>query len=365
MFTGIIEETGRVASIELNAGTRRLEISAKEVLNHLHIGDSIAVSGVCLTVVDLAEASFSADLAAETWNCTSFSRIATGAVVNLELAMKADGRLGGHVVQGHVDGTGKFLGIFPVPGAQDFWLKIEVPIELEHFLVHKGSIAIEGISLTIAKLSGNVLTVAIIPHTCTMTNLATLKPGDAVNIETDVFAKYFAKWTKEEKANIEAPSYLSTPGTNSRYGIVVSKFNSFITDQLLNGALETLKLHGVPAENIKVVSVPGAYEIPIAAKLLAHSGRYDAVICLGCLIRGETLHYEVIANESSRGIGQSALETGIPHAFGVITCDTQQQAIDRAGLKAGNAGSNAAQAAVRMATLRKELAAEIGAAVGA
>lgn len=144
------------------------------------------------------------------------------------------------------------------------------------------------------------------------------------------------------------------------YAVIVSEFNSFITDQLLRGALHTLESHQVRLSNIKVVQVPGAYEIPLAAKLLAKSSNFDAIICLGCLVRGDTFHYELIANEVSRGIGQSALETGIPHTFGVITCDTQEQAINRAGLKAGNKGSEAALAAIRMASVRNELKTECG-----
>jgi 6,7-dimethyl-8-ribityllumazine synthase len=140
-----------------------------------------------------------------------------------------------------------------------------------------------------------------------------------------------------------------------RYAIVVSEFNSFITDQLLRGALQTLKSHHVAAACIEVIHVPGAYEIPVASNLLAKTGQFDGIICLGCLIRGGTLHYELIAHEVARGIGESALETGVPHSFGVITCDTQEQAIDRAGLKAGNKGSEAALAAIQMASLKNRL----------
>lgn len=136
-----------------------------------------------------------------------------------------------------------------------------------------------------------------------------------------------------------------------RYAVIVSEFNSFITDQLLRGALRTLESHQVGLPNIEVVYVPGAYEIPVAAKSFSMSSNFDAIICLGCLIRGDTFHYELIANEVSRGIGQSALETGVPHSFGVITCDTQEQAINRAGLKAGNKGSEAASAAIQMASV--------------
>lgn len=136
------------------------------------------------------------------------------------------------------------------------------------------------------------------------------------------------------------------------YAVIVSEFNSFITDQLLRGTLRTLESQKVGLSNIVVVRVPGAYEIPFAAKLLSMSSKFDAIICLGCLIRGDTFHYELIASEVSRGIGQSALDTGVPHSFGVITCDTQEQAINRAGLKTGNKGSEAAFAAIQMASVR-------------
>ena len=140
--------------------------------------------------------------------------------------------------------------------------------------------------------------------------------------------------------------------TGLRFAIVVGRFNAFITERLLAGAQDTLHRLGAAAKNIVIVRVPGSFEIPAAARLLANTGKHDAIICLGCLIRGETAHYEVIANEVTRGIGQSAQETGVPHAFGVLTCDTLEQAIDRAGLKAGNKGCDAALAAVEMAQLK-------------
>lgn len=134
-----------------------------------------------------------------------------------------------------------------------------------------------------------------------------------------------------------------------RFAIVVSRFNAFITERLLEGALDGLRRCG--AGKPDVVRVPGAFEIPAAARTLADSGKFAAVICLGCLLRGDTAHYDVIANECARGIGQSAQDTGVPHAFGVLTCDTLEQAIDRAGLKMGNKGFEAALAAVEMADL--------------
>lgn len=136
-----------------------------------------------------------------------------------------------------------------------------------------------------------------------------------------------------------------------RFAIVVSRFNSFITERLLLSACDGLIRTGAAQEDIDVVRVPGAFEIPSATRALALTGKYDALICIGCLLRGDTAHYDVIVNEVTRGIGQSAQETGIPHAFGVLTCDTLEQAIDRAGLKMGNKGFEAALAAVEMASL--------------
>ena len=137
-----------------------------------------------------------------------------------------------------------------------------------------------------------------------------------------------------------------------RFAIVVSRFNAFITERLLQGALDGLRRTGTRSEDIEIMRVPGSFEIPSAARMLAESGKYDAVICLGCLLRGDTAHYDVIVNECARGIGQSAQETGVPHTFGVLTCDTLEQAIDRAGLKMGNKGLDAALAAVEMASLK-------------
>ncbi|MFI5110740.1 MAG: 6,7-dimethyl-8-ribityllumazine synthase [Terriglobales bacterium] len=142
--------------------------------------------------------------------------------------------------------------------------------------------------------------------------------------------------------------------SRKRFGIVVSRFNAFITERLLAGALEALRRAGARSRDVHVVRVPGAFEVPLAARQAARSGKVDAVICLACIIRGETSHYEHLANEVTRGIGQSAQETGVPHAYGVLTCDSLEQAIDRAGLKMGNKGWDAALSAVEMAGLKQE-----------
>jgi 6,7-dimethyl-8-ribityllumazine synthase len=140
--------------------------------------------------------------------------------------------------------------------------------------------------------------------------------------------------------------------SGKRFAIVVSRFNAFITDRLLQSAFDGLVQCGAKAKSIKIVRVPGAFEIPSAARTLAETKKYNAIVCIGCLLRGDTAHYDVIVNEVARGIGQSAQETGVPHAFGVLTCETLEQAIDRAGLKMGNKGFEAALAAVEMANLK-------------
>jgi riboflavin synthase len=198
MFTGIIEEVGRVIGIAQENGNRRITVAATQLNKELKQGDSISVSGVCLTALEITGESFAADLADETWKRTSFSRIKKGAQVNLELPMRADGRFGGHIVQGHVDGTGKFLGLDRVGGADDYWLRIEIPSERVRYVIFKGSLSIEGISLTVAKIEGTEVTAAIIPHTVKMTNLNSLKAGDPVNLEVDMVAKYVEKMLKGE-----------------------------------------------------------------------------------------------------------------------------------------------------------------------
>jgi 6,7-dimethyl-8-ribityllumazine synthase len=143
--------------------------------------------------------------------------------------------------------------------------------------------------------------------------------------------------------------------SGKRFAIVVARFNAFITERLLLSACDGLLRTGANKKDIGIVRVPGAFEIPSAGRTLALTGTYDAIICIGCLLRGDTAHYDVIVNEVTRGIGQSAQETGVPHAFGVLTCDTLEQAIDRAGLKMGNKGFEAALAAVEMVSLKSAI----------
>jgi 6,7-dimethyl-8-ribityllumazine synthase len=159
-------------------------------------------------------------------------------------------------------------------------------------------------------------------------------------------------WQKDRPGEDAVEGDLNARGM--RFGVVVSRWNSFITERLLQGALDALRRSGCREEDITVVRVPGAFEIPSQARTLARTGKQDAIVTLGCLIRGETTHYEHISTEVTRGIGQSAQETGVPHTYGVLTCETLEQALDRAGLKAGNKGFEAAISAVEMVSLQRK-----------
>ena len=168
------------------------------------------------------------------------------------------------------------------------------------------------------------------------------------------FAFGFWAWTDPLRGKpVAVEGDLSAEGM--KFAIVVARWNAVITDRLLEGALDALLRSGAKRAEIEVVRVPGAWEVPAAARTLANLGKVDAIITLGCLLRGETAHYEAIYNEVSRGIGQSQQETGIPHSFGVLTCETLEQALNRAGIKAGNKGFEAAAAAIEMVSLRRKL----------
>jgi riboflavin synthase len=187
MFTGIIEELGIVAAMG-----KRLVVKCSTVIEDAREGSSIAVNGVCLTALDLTGDSFSADLAPETLARTNLGDLRVGSPVNLERPVTPATRLSGHILQGHIDGTGEILALDEL-GDGNRWLKVRVPAGLERYMVHKGSIAIDGISLTIAALDGDVLGVAIIPHTFPNTTLGSRKLGDLVNLEVDVLAKHVEK----------------------------------------------------------------------------------------------------------------------------------------------------------------------------
>src|SRR5579871_3340864 len=192
MFTGIVEELGTVESVQTRSAGARLKVRCSTVMQDMTEGASIAVNGVCLTAVDLRPDSFSADLAPETLRRSNLGDLRAGSRVNLERPLAPTGRLSGHIVQGHVDGTGELLSLDAL-GDENWWLRVRIPAELDPFLVYKGSVAIDGISLTIAALEADVLSVTIIPHTYRHTTLGAYRPGARVNLECDILAKHVEK----------------------------------------------------------------------------------------------------------------------------------------------------------------------------
>ncbi len=188
MFTGIIEESGKISSLTKHAKGARIRIAANIVTKDTNEGDSIAVNGVCLTALNVSPEGFTADVSQETLDKSTLGKLKTGAKVNLERAVTPSTRLGGHIVQGHVDSRGKFIS---ATQNGDFWtVRISFPREIGQYLVYKGSISVEGISLTIAALKVDYFEIAVIPKTWEQTNLSTLKSGDEVNLEADIIAKY-------------------------------------------------------------------------------------------------------------------------------------------------------------------------------
>lgn len=219
MFTGLIETTGTMLALIPSDGATRITIASPELTARLNTGDSIAVNGVCLTALCIEPNAFpprfSADLAGETIARTNLTAMASGATVNLELPTPAGSPLGGHVVQGHVDGTGTLLALTPLtPGAAqtDWRLRVELPEALLRYVVPQGSITIEGISLTVAAMHGREVEVAIIPHTYAATSLHTLAPGAAVNIEVDVLGKYAERQQEAGEGFTVTTEYLIANG---------------------------------------------------------------------------------------------------------------------------------------------------------
>ena len=194
MFTGIIEALGRVLDFQPRTTGARLTVTASSILHDATVGASIAVNGACVTAVELSSDSFSAELAPETLRRTNLGTLRAGALVNLERPLKATGHLDGHFVLGHVDGTAEIVSLGPL-GHGNWWLRIRVPEELTRYIVSKGSIAVDGISLTVAAIEEDLVSFTIIPHTYQHTTLKSYSSGSLVNIEVDILAKHLEKLT--------------------------------------------------------------------------------------------------------------------------------------------------------------------------
>lgn len=215
MFTGIVEETGKIKSFNVLLNGAKLVVECKKILSDINIGDSICVNGVCQTVIEYTDSSFTVMLSDETLNITNFSSVEQGDYVNLERALTLNTRLGGHIVSGHIDCIGKLISVEKLSNFYN--LRFEIPFEMTKYVVYKGSITINGISLTVSEIKDNMFTVAIIPHTYQNTVLKYLKQGDSVNIETDILAKY-----------VEKLLGLNDNKTNSNISMEFLKENGFV-----------------------------------------------------------------------------------------------------------------------------------------
>ena len=209
MFTGIIEEVGKIKNIQ--GGTNyKLTIGASKILEDIHLGDSIAVNGICLTAIKWDNGSFTVDVMRETLERTSLHRLRAGSFVNLERALAANSRFGGHIVSGHIDGTGEIINIRR--DANAVWYKIKTSEKIMEFIIEKGSIAIDGISLTVAKVDRSAFYVSVIPHTLENTILLSKKPGDIVNLENDIVGKYIKSFTDKNSNSPLCESFLKSNG---------------------------------------------------------------------------------------------------------------------------------------------------------
>ncbi|WP_186423230.1 riboflavin synthase [Lacrimispora celerecrescens] len=211
MFTGIIEEIGRIQTVRKGAESSSISVQAKIIMQDVRIGDSIAVNGVCLTVTAFSRSGFTADVMHETFNRSSLGSLPTGSLVNLERAMPANGRFGGHIVSGHIDGTGTVSAIQKDDNA--VWYTIKTPPGILRYIIEKGSVAIDGISLTVANVGRDCFRVSIIPHTASITTLSNRRVGDTVNLENDCIGKYV-----ERLMGIQQSKHNITTGFLTKYG---------------------------------------------------------------------------------------------------------------------------------------------------
>jgi riboflavin synthase len=200
MFTGLISELGKVSAITKGESSAIFTINAPLLINEIKLGDSVAVNGVCLTATSITETSFTADVMVQTLSLTSLSQVNVGSAVNLELAAQLNARMGGHMVSGHIDGVATVVGL--TQGEKWLQFDIKVPENLSKYIVNQGSIALDGVSLTVGEINdANLVTVWLIPETLDRTNLATKQPGELVNVEVDLIAKYVERLiTKGDKS---------------------------------------------------------------------------------------------------------------------------------------------------------------------
>lgn len=368
MFTGIITELGVITKVSITPEGARFSIRAPLTVVELKKGDSVAINGACHTVLKITTDSFEVLSMLETLERTTMGLLREGGTVNLERPVLSGQRLDGHMVQGHVDAVVAVTEIKPrgmshsVRERRDMQTEYTFSVDPKHtrYIVEKGSIAVNGVSLTITKVSEGSFSVAVIPHTKEHTTFKDLVVGTRVNVELDQTLKALEKLlTPSKQSSSLQPAVLhvtqsviegSRDGSGLSIAIILPRFNEHIGQEVLKLCLATLIEHGVAEQSIEIVRVPGAFEIPVTARALVKKNRYDALIALGCVIRGETTHYDQICETVTQQISSISNETGIPVIHGILTTETLEQAQARI-----ERGKDSALAAIEMATLLQQL----------
>jgi riboflavin synthase len=339
MFTGIIQEIG-ILKKKIGDGRKnpvRLVILNKKL--KFREGESVSVNGVCLTVTQQAKNGFGVDVIPETLRRSNFVQVMPGAALNLEPSMKARDRFHGHFVSGHVDAAAKVLRL--EKNKHGVRLAIELPKKFRNAIPEKGSIALNGVSLTVAKVIRNQFVIALIPYTLQHTNLGKVKSGDFVNIEIDMMVRYGAR-------SPEIPRRGAV-----KIAIIASKFNKEISDRLVSGALRAFHNNKFSRKNVDIFHVPGAFEIPFFIQKLMDRKKYRGFVALGSVIRGETDHYRAVCDGVTFGIQKISMENRVPVMFGVLMCKTKQQALARSGNNAKNKGYECGKGLIEVLGSRK------------
>ncbi len=341
MFTGIIHHTGKIVKKDANT----LQVSVGKPLPRLSLGASIAVNGTCLTVAKILKPdTFSADIMPETWKRTMLSSLEAGDAVNVEFPLRPTDGYDGHFVQGHVDGIAKLASI--TPSGQSRLLKFAAGSDIAKHLVEKGSIAVNGVSLTIIEADKKGFTVGIIPHTWEQTNLKHLAVGDAVNIETDILMK---------KQTMKIQNKKISHGGKPKIAIIAATYRAEIAENLIGSCVAELEANGLGEKDISVFRVPGALEIPLTAKKLAKQGKYDAIVVFGVVVKGDTYHFEQVADECARGCMNVSYEFEIPVVFQVLCVYKLADALVRSRGTKDNRGTEGAKTALAMTSLFSDM----------
>ncbi|HTJ58923.1 MAG TPA: riboflavin synthase [Devosiaceae bacterium] len=367
MFTGIVTDVGRLLKADDRNDGRQLRIGTRYEPASIELGASITVDGICLTVTDKGDGTegnwFEVFAALETLSVTKVGKWSVGRRVNLERSLKIGDELGGHIVSGHIDGMAVI--VRREATSDQLALTFETAPEIARFIAKKGSVALNGTSLTVNSVEGNRFGVHLIPYTVEVTSWGDYQVGDHVNIEVDPMARYAARLSEAAGAPVAASTTEPTrnrPVSKAPHILVIeARFYDDMADELFRGAEEALKEAGATYDR---VSVPGALEIPAVIAFALKSAKkgttapyapaYDGFVALGTVIRGETTHYDIVSEQSARALMDLAVEHELALGNGILTVENDDQAWARIKVDQMNKGGGAAKAALAMVALKRQ-----------